>query len=108
MSKRRPAPVPEVKEPGKLSEDAVSYVIPSKSKFYGPTVIEAVKPRKRDFLRVLFGRFVPTVFVSRRMTMAGFNRTLKHVWWGPSLQKKLYSEWRLLDRLRETESEEAA
>lgn len=107
MSKR-PTPVPTVKEPGELREGGSAYVIPSKSKYYHPTVIEVVPPRRRDFWRVLLGRFVPTLKVSRGLTSLGFHRTLKHVWWGPTMQKQLYASSPLLERLREGEEEDEA
>lgn len=40
----------------------------------------AVKPRKRDFFRVLFGTYVPKVKRVEAITAKGLARELKAVW----------------------------
>lgn len=56
---------------------------------------EAIAPRRRDFLRVLLGRYTPAVRRVERMTLAGADRALKDAWVGPAMAALAYNEWML-------------
>lgn len=56
---------------------------------------EAIAPRRRDFLRVLFGRYTPAVRRIERMTLAGADRALKNSWTGPAMAALAHNEWLL-------------
>lgn len=51
----------------------------------------ATKPRKRDFLRVLLGRYVPEVRRVRGLTAAAVSRELKRAWTPEAMQEQFYT-----------------
>jgi hypothetical protein len=70
------------------------------SKYYTVHYV-ADAPRRRDFLRVLLGRWKPKVRRVKRLTMAGLNRELKRAWTGPKMEQALYAQSTLLQDLPE-------
>jgi hypothetical protein len=91
------------KAPGKKSESGTQYIIPSRSKYWGPWIIEAEGPRKRDFWKVLRGRWIPQIKVLHSYTMAGYNRELKETY-GPRLAKQLNEASPLLELFDDVKS----
>jgi hypothetical protein len=87
---KKPKPI------GEKSKDGTQYIIPSRSKYYGPWIIDSTRPRKRDFWKVLRGKWVPQIRVSRHFTMAGYDRMLKETY-GPRLSKQLNEASPLLE-----------
>jgi hypothetical protein len=73
--------------PGEISRG--SYVIPSPDDHYGPWVIGAIPPRKRDFWKVLRGKWKPEVYVTQRLTLKGTNRVIKSVYTHERLTEQL-------------------
>lgn len=81
----------------KLSEDKTRFVIPSRSKYYGPWIVEPEPVgRFRAAWRALRRKPVK-LRVHRTLTMAGVNRMLKKVWTGPKVEKQLYKDSPLLE-----------
>jgi hypothetical protein len=60
---------------------------------------EATKVRKRDFLRVLLGRWTPTVRRVERLTAKGISRELKKAWTPEALEAQKLTEHPLLSML---------
>jgi hypothetical protein len=83
--------------PGELSDGR--YVIPSPDDHYTPWVVEAVRPRKRDFWKVLFGRWRATVTVTQTLTVKGVNRELKFIYHGPTIAEAFHQASPLLEIL---------
>lgn len=50
---------------------------------YQVQLIEAIKPRKRDFWKVLRGKYTPLLQERSILTLAGYDRILKAQWAGP-------------------------
>lgn len=100
MSKRREDPPPQ--EPGKLDRDDTAYVVPSDSDQWGPLVISARPPRRRDFWRVLRGRYVPRLKLSRTLTLKGSEVRIANVWDGATLPvEQLHQNSYLLDMIEQ-------
>lgn len=51
---------------------------------------EAAAPRRRDFWRVLLGRWQPEVRRVERITIAGLRRELKAAWDVPAMEAQMY------------------
>jgi hypothetical protein len=68
---------------------------------YESVSYRAVRPRKRDFWKVLTGRYVPEVVREVSLTVEGMNRALKEVWTGETMERRLYKDsplFELVDR----------
>lgn len=52
---------------------------------------EASTPRKRDFLKVLFGQWKPEVRRVARLTSHGLARELKRAWTSEPLMQQMYA-----------------
>jgi hypothetical protein len=61
----------------------------------------AVKPRKRDFLRVLFGAYVPQVKREARITTAGMNKVVKETFTAEAMREQFFDESPLLAMFKE-------
>jgi hypothetical protein len=66
---------------------------------YEDVLYRAVKPRKRDFWKVLSGTYTPQVERVERVTVAGVNKVLKEVWTSKPMQEQLYRDSPLLSSL---------
>jgi hypothetical protein len=86
--------------PGEI-RDGTRYVIPSPDDHYGPWVVTASKPRKRDFWKVLRGKWEPQLTVSQALTMKGMNRELKFVYHGPTLAEQLHDSSLLFEAFKD-------
>jgi hypothetical protein len=64
-------------------------IVVRKTKFK-VTTVEPVPPRRRDFWRVLLGRYEPRVVRRTRLTAAGMSREIKKVWTAPALAALMY------------------
>lgn len=53
-------------------------------------------PRKRDFLKVLLGRYEPTVRRVERLTLAGMDREMKRVWSPEAMNASFFTDNPLL------------
>lgn len=53
-------------------------------------------PRKRDFWKVIRGKWQPEVRRVERLTVAGLNRTLKEVWSAEALKEQMFDSNPLL------------
>lgn len=61
---------------------------------------EAVPPRKRDFWRVLLGRWKPEVRRVERLTVKGFDRLLRQTWTPERVEAQMLAPNPLLGYLR--------
>jgi hypothetical protein len=57
----------------------------------------AQRPRRRDFWRVLIGRYEPQVRRVKRLTLKGYDRALREVWTQPMVERFADKSY-LLDR----------
>jgi hypothetical protein len=60
---------------------------------------EATRPRRRDFLRVLLGRWKPVVRRVERLTAKGMARMLKQTYTADAMREQMYADNPLLSML---------
>lgn len=66
---------------------------------------EARPPRRRDFLRVLLGRWQPEVCRAEYMTTAAMVQQLKEVWKSESLMQQFYIDNPTLNMLQQVDND---
>jgi hypothetical protein len=71
---------------------------PTESDEYTNVYYVTDPPRKRDFFRVLFGRYTPQVRRVERLTVKGMHHELKRTWTSDAMREQFYGS-PLLDGL---------
>lgn len=70
---------------------------PAESDRYVRVSYEADAPRRRDFWRVLLGRWKPCVRRVERLTAAGMDRELRRAWTPEALERQFYTDNPFID-----------